>query len=137
MNPLDQLFDQYKKGYKTSEFWVLIALGLTQALAAAFDHSKPLNQQLTNLTWVGISYILARSGLKVARATATGRVVAAQTASAPAAQLVSAVADGADDAGPAATNGSTGPNEAIDRQRALDLVEDVVEEMQSSPPATL
>src|SRR5438105_14907816 len=80
MNPLDQLLGVYKRGYKTTEFWVALAAGLSQALGAAFDKSQTLNHQLTNLTWVAIAYILARSGLKVAGATAQARIVAAGAA---------------------------------------------------------
>lgn len=75
MNPVDALTSQYKKGWKTSELWVAVAIGLAQVLGAAFDSSAPVNDQLSNLTWVAISYILGRSGLKVARVNAQGKVV--------------------------------------------------------------
>jgi hypothetical protein len=79
MNPVDALTSQYKKGWKTSELWVAVAVGLTQVLGATFDPGTPLNDQLSNLTWVAISYILGRSGLKVARVSAQGKVVATTT----------------------------------------------------------
>src|SRR5438094_92190 len=74
MNPIDQLIDQYRRGYKTTELWVAMAAGLAQALSAGFVPGSPVSKQLTNLTWVGIAYILARSGLKVAHVTAQARV---------------------------------------------------------------
>ena len=77
MNPVDALTTQYKKGWKTSELWVAVAVGLAQVLGAAFDPSAPMNDQLSNLTWVAISYILGRSGLKAARVNAQGKVVSA------------------------------------------------------------
>src|SRR5207249_4026759 len=72
-----------------------------------------LNHQLTNLTWVAIAYILARSGLKVAGSTAQARIVAAGAAPAP--------------NQPTATNGAAsapsaagaGPSGSIDRLREL------------------
>ena len=95
MNPVDALTSQYKKGWKTSELWVAVAVGLAQALGAAFDSSAPVNDQLSNLTWVAISYILGRSGLKVARVNAQGKVVSttAETQAAAGAILPSAFAD--------------------------------------------
>jgi hypothetical protein len=75
MNPVDALTSQYKKGWKTSELWVALAVGLSQVLGATFDPGAPVNDQLSNLTWVAISYILGRSGLKVARVNAQGKVV--------------------------------------------------------------
>ena len=77
---LAQLTGQYKKGYRTSEFWVALLVGLVQTLAASFNPNQTLKAQLSNLTWIGISYILARSGLKVARLTSASRVVAAVAA---------------------------------------------------------
>lgn len=79
MNPVDALTTQYKKGWKTSELWVALGVGLTQVLSATLDPNAPVNDQLSNLTWVAISYILGRSGLKVARVSAQGKVVAAAT----------------------------------------------------------
>jgi murein DD-endopeptidase MepM/ murein hydrolase activator NlpD len=72
---LAQFAGQYKKGYRTSEFWVSLLVGLVQTLAAAFNPNQTLKAQLSNLTWVGISYILARSGLKTARIVSAGRVI--------------------------------------------------------------
>src|SRR3984893_7223481 len=72
---LAQLAGQYKKGYRTSEFWVALLVGLVQTLAASFNPNQTLKAQLSNLTWVGISYILARSGLKTARTVSAGRVI--------------------------------------------------------------
>ena len=77
MNPVDALTTQYKKGWKTSEMWVAVAVGLAQVVGATFDPSAPVNDQLSNMTWVAISYILGRSGLKVARVNAQGKVVSA------------------------------------------------------------
>src|ERR1700680_4136413 len=74
-NPLEQLTAQYTKGYRTSEFWVALLVGLVQTLAAAFNPNQTMKAQLSNLTWVGISYILARSGLKTARIVSAGRVI--------------------------------------------------------------
>ena len=82
-NPLEQLTAQYKKGYRTSEFWIALLVGLVQTVAASFNPNQTLKAQLSNLTWVGISYILARSGLKVARLTSASRVVAAVAAVSP------------------------------------------------------
>jgi hypothetical protein len=82
-NPLEQLTGQYKKGYRTSEFWIALLVGLVQTVAASFNPNQALKAQLSNLTWVGISYILARSGLKVARLTSASRVVAAVAAVSP------------------------------------------------------
>jgi hypothetical protein len=75
MNPVDALTSQYKQGWKTSELWVALAAGLASVLGATFDPSAPVADQLSNLTWVAVSYILGRSGLKVARATAQAKVV--------------------------------------------------------------
>ena len=75
MNPVDALTSQYKKGWKTSELWVAVAVGLAQVLGVTIDSNAALNDQLSNLTWVAISYILGRSGLKVARVNAQGKVV--------------------------------------------------------------
>src|ERR1700730_6113878 len=72
---LAQLAGQYKKGYRTSEFWVALLVGLVQTLAASFNPNQTLKAQLSNLTWVGISYILARSGLQTARTVSAGRVI--------------------------------------------------------------
>src|ERR1700736_6496885 len=80
---LAQLTGQYKKGYRTSEFWVALLVGLVQTVAASFDPNQTLKAQLSNLTWVGISYILARTGLKGARLTSASRVVAAVAAVSP------------------------------------------------------
>jgi hypothetical protein len=77
---LAQLAAQYKTGYRTSEFWVALLVGLVQTLAASFNPNQTLKAQLSNLTWVGISYILARTGLKMARLASAGRVVAAVAA---------------------------------------------------------
>lgn len=75
MNPVDALTSQYKKGWKTSELWVAVAVGLAQVLGVTVDSSAAVNDQLSNLTWVAVSYILGRSGLKVARVNAQGKVV--------------------------------------------------------------
>ena len=75
MNPVDALTSQYKKGWKTSELWVAVAVGLAQVLGVTIDSNAAVNDQLSNLTWVAISYILGRSGLKVARVNAQGKVV--------------------------------------------------------------
>jgi hypothetical protein len=77
VNPLDTLIGQYKQGYKTSEFWIALAAGIGPAVAASFDASKPVTDQLSNLTWVAISYILARAGLKVVRANSQAKVAVA------------------------------------------------------------
>jgi hypothetical protein len=82
-NPLEQLTAQYKKGYRTSEFWIALLVGLVQTVAASFNPNQTLKAQLSNLTWVGISYILARSGLKVARLTSASKVVTAVAAVSP------------------------------------------------------
>jgi hypothetical protein len=78
-NPLEALASQYKQGWKTSEFWVALAAGAAQAAIVAFDPSKPLSAQVQNMTWVAIAYILGRSGLKVARAASSAKVVATAT----------------------------------------------------------
>ena len=75
MNPVDALTSQYKKGWKTSELWVAVAVGVAQVLGVTLDSSASVNDQLSNLTWVAISYILGRSGLKAARVNAQGKVV--------------------------------------------------------------
>ena len=95
MNPVDALTTQYKKGWKTSELWVAIAVGLAQVLGATFDPSAPVNDQLSNLTWVAISYILGRSGLKVARVNAQGKVIstASETEAVAGAMMPPAFAD--------------------------------------------
>src|SRR3954471_24993325 len=79
-NPLDHLVSQYKHGYKTSEFWVALAAGTAQALVVAFDPSKPVRGQVTNLTWIALAYILSRSGLKVARAATQAKTIMALAA---------------------------------------------------------
>ena len=95
MNPVDALTTQYKKGWKTSELWVAVVAGLVPVLSTAFDPSTPVNDQLSNLTWVAISYILGRSGLKVARATAQAKVVstASETQAVTAAMMPATFAD--------------------------------------------
>src|SRR5438132_13048431 len=77
VNPVETLISQYKQGYKTSEFWVALAAGIGPAVAASFDASKPVTDQLSNLTWVAISYILARAGLKVVRTNSQAKVAVA------------------------------------------------------------
>jgi hypothetical protein len=79
-NPLVQVVTQYKQGYKTSEFWVALAAGVAQALILAFDPSKPIKGQITNLTWIALAYILGRSGLKVAQAATQAKTVTALAA---------------------------------------------------------
>jgi hypothetical protein len=79
MNPVDALTSQYKQGWKTSELWVAVVAGLVPVLYANFDPNSTVQDQLSNLTWVAISYILGRSGLKVARATAQAKVVSKAT----------------------------------------------------------
>jgi hypothetical protein len=81
-NPISQLASQYKQGYKTSEFWVAIIVGLVQTLVIAFDPNKSVSAQLSNLTWVAITYIVARGGLKVVRANSAAKVVAASSVAA-------------------------------------------------------
>jgi hypothetical protein len=95
MNPVDALTSQYKKGWKTSELWVAVAVGLAQVLSASFDPAAPINDQLSNLTWVAMSYILGRSGLKVARVNAQGKVVSttAETQAAAGAMMPAAFPD--------------------------------------------
>jgi hypothetical protein len=78
--PIDTLVGQYKQGYKTSELWVALAAGIGPAVAASFDASKPVTDQLSRLTWVAIAYILARAGLKVARVTSQAKVATATAA---------------------------------------------------------
>jgi hypothetical protein len=80
VNPVETLISQYKQGYKTSEFWVALAAGIGPAVAASFDASKPVTDQLSNLTWVAISYILARAGLKVVRTNSQAKVAVATAA---------------------------------------------------------
>lgn len=88
MNALDALTSQYKQGRKTSEFGAFLLIGLVQALSAAFDPSKELRDQLSNLTWVAITYIAGRSGLKVARVVSQAKVAAAVATPAGAATQV-------------------------------------------------
>jgi len=85
---LDQLAGQYKKGYRTSEFWVALLVGLVQMVAASFNPNQTLKAQLSNLTWVGISYILARTGLKVARLASSSRVISSVAGSSSQPQLM-------------------------------------------------
>lgn len=93
MNPIDQLIAEYKHGYRTSEFWVALLAGIAQPVVAGFDPNQRVSGQLTNLTWIAISYVLGRAGLKVVRVNAQAKLAAAQTAA-------TASAD------PAATNGA-------------------------------
>jgi len=127
MNPLDQIVCQYKKGYKTSEFWVALAAGGAQALAAAFDPSQPLNKQLSNLTWVAIAYILARSGLKVARATSQARVASSVAFAAPVAAAATAAvsANGSSDGGITAEADGEATNGMADAINQLRLLVDL------------
>ena len=81
VNPLVQVITQYKQGYKTSEFWVALVAGTAQALILAFDPSKPIKGQITNLTWIALAYILGRSGLKIAQAATQAKTVTALAAS--------------------------------------------------------
>jgi hypothetical protein len=74
VNAVETLVSQYKEGYKTTEFWAAIAAAVGPAVAAAIDGSGPLADQLSNVTWVAIAYILSRAGIKVARATAQAKV---------------------------------------------------------------
>src|SRR5438132_8391919 len=122
MNPIDQLIDQYKRGYKTTELWVAMAAGLAQALSAAFVPGAPLNKQLTNLTWVGIAYILARSGLKIAQVTAQARVSSPAPVVQPSPVVLHPSTNGSNGATvgqPVADAESAGLNDGIDRLRAL------------------
>jgi hypothetical protein len=98
VNPLDTLIAQYKQGYKTSEFWVALAAGIGPAMTAAFDGSKPVNDQLSNLTWVAIAYILARAGLKVVRVNSQAKVATATAASTLIESGLGASGDGYEDA---------------------------------------
>lgn len=82
-SPIEQLVAQYKHGYKTSEFWLALAIGLGQVLVASFDENKALGSQLTNLTWVGITYIASRAGLKMIRASSAAKALAAPAAAPP------------------------------------------------------
>lgn len=111
-NPLDLITCHYKEGYKTSEFYAALAAGIAQAVIVAFDPSKPLAKQLTNLTWIAIAYVLSRSGLKIARATSSAKVVAADVT----ARAVSANAsDGGGWTDAAGNGGSYAAPDAIDR----------------------
>jgi hypothetical protein len=118
VNPIDQLLSSYKQGYKTTEFWVTLAVGLTQALGAAFDKNKTFNDQLSNLTWVGIAYILSRAGLKVVRVAGTAKVASAATAATAAVTTAATVAA----AQPAPAAGSAMPAlspETLERLRLI------------------
>jgi hypothetical protein len=78
-SPVESMISQYKEGYKTSEFWVALAAGVAPVLTAAFDTSKPVNDQLNRVPWIALAYILSRAGLKVARVNSQAKLASSVT----------------------------------------------------------
>ena len=82
-NPIDVVLDAFKKGYATSEFWLVLVASVYNAVVLAWDPTKGWKDQISGAVIAGAVaiYTLARSGLKMRRATALTAVIAAQSAS--------------------------------------------------------
>ena len=76
---MDNLTDQFKQGYKTSEFWVsmlaivLAAVAAVLRIAGVEVDDEELAAALTPVI-TAIFYVLGRSWLKTKRVTAAGRL---------------------------------------------------------------
>ena len=66
---VDKFSAMFKKGYKTSEFWVALVTGGYLAGTQVFDPSKSLKEQAPAivLAVLGSVYVFARTGLKTRR----------------------------------------------------------------------
>lgn len=79
MNPIDIIIGQFKTGWRTSEFWLVLAAGVWNAVYPAYNPHLPLAAQLTNLGVLAAAaiYAVAVSYKKGKRNTALATVAVA------------------------------------------------------------
>ena len=96
MDQASELTNQFKQGYKTTEFWLVLSAAAYNAIVLAFDPNRPLEEQWPGLAWAGLAavYAVARTMLKRSRTTAVASVVQPEAAetSPPAPQQTAEVA---------------------------------------------
>jgi hypothetical protein len=63
---MDRITDHFKKGYKTSEFWVTLATGVVLLINAATGLDLDTDS-LVALVGTNASYVIGRSWLKTNR----------------------------------------------------------------------
>lgn len=71
-NPILILLDQFKKGIRTSEFWLMVVAAAYNAVMTGIDPSRPFSQQIPGLAMLAGAavYGAVRTWLKVRRVTA-------------------------------------------------------------------
>lgn len=82
MNPLDLIISQFKTGWKTSEFWLVLLAGVWNAVYPAYHTNESWKVQVSNLVMLAGAavYAFARSYVKGKRLNATATVVVAANA---------------------------------------------------------
>lgn len=66
LNVLNDLFDQFKKGVRTSEFWLVGFALFYNAAVGVFDPSRPIKEQIPGMLMAGGAalYAAVRTWLK-------------------------------------------------------------------------
>lgn len=101
MDPITQVSNLFKAGYKTTEFWLVLVAGVWNAIVQVWQPGHSWQSQAPALIFAGVTavYALARTWIKTARVSAIAVITGAVNGAAGAA--------GAGDAGTGPT-GSTG-----------------------------